>query len=286
MIDLITVVFQEEISLLRVQAQSINQYFDSDSVNQITVVVNDHDHVIEHIDCAWWGKHQHRVKIKPVSAWHYPIRVNGWENQQLCKLLAASEADSDWSMVLDAKTWFIRSCNNLFDSQGRAQVGRSGIFTPFRDSQQFVEKYYNISMPEVIGPSGVPFMFHTATVHDLVHSVDNFADFFQTAVRYPNLVTEFHLYSGHVIAQGLLDQLYSRDCAYGLVNVAEWETDSFDLLFEQMQRPDVLTVSIHKKSYANLTNDQLQSWYNFLAVKNLLQTTNQQFDKLNTSVNH
>jgi hypothetical protein len=269
MIDLITVVFRDEISLLQIQARSIEKYIDE--VDTITVIVNDSADVLELIDTNWWGKYQDRVKVKVRT---FEPRVNGWESQQLCKLLAAADSQSEWSMVLDAKTWFVQTLdyNKLFDSDGRANVGLCGIFLPFLDSQKFVEKYFNISMPMVIGPQGVPFMFHTNTAKELVNSVDDFVDFFQTALRYPNLVTEFHLYSGYVIANGKLGNLYNKTPYYGLVNISQFEIDQFDNLFAQMNNSKILTASIHRGVYQLLTQERLNYWLDFLIAKGLIQT--------------
>jgi hypothetical protein len=133
MIDLVTVVFQAELPLLEIQAKSISQYVDPQDINQITVVVNDHDSVGGMIDPSWWGIHASQVKILPYSDYQYISRVNGWENQQLIKLLAASRATSSWSMVLDAKTWFVRKLemHQLFDEVGRACTGRCNVFPEF-----------------------------------------------------------------------------------------------------------------------------------------------------------
>ena len=45
MLDFITVVFQDELPLLEIQARSFDQYLNPPDVNQIVVVVNDNDAV-------------------------------------------------------------------------------------------------------------------------------------------------------------------------------------------------------------------------------------------------
>ena len=111
MIDLITVVFREELPLLEIQARSINQYVAPEDIANIYVIVNDSDDVADLIDPNWWQLHKEKVQIKKYSQWNYISRVTGWESQQICKLLGASEAESNWSMVLDAKTWFVDYLN-------------------------------------------------------------------------------------------------------------------------------------------------------------------------------
>ena len=64
MLDLITVVFRDEIPLLKIQAKSVDQYVTN--INSITIIVNDDDSVAELIDPAWWGQYCQQVKIKPL----------------------------------------------------------------------------------------------------------------------------------------------------------------------------------------------------------------------------
>jgi hypothetical protein len=273
MLDFITVVFRDELPLLEIQAESISQYINPEDISAITIVVIDNDDVGNLVDTDWWGINQNKVKIIPYSKWNYTSRINGWENQQLLKLLAASEYTSKWSMVLDAKTWFVQNLDisKLFDTEGRPNMGLCGIFTPFVSSQQFVEKLYNISMSKVIGPSGVPFVFHTETAQGLVDSVDDFIDFFQTSVRYPNLVTEFHLYSGYVLSKfDTYETLYNKTQYYSICNISQWEVDSFDSLFNSiLTTKDLLTASIHRKAYPLLSKEQLQKWVDFLRERKL-----------------
>ena len=110
MLEIITVVFAQELPLLKIQAHSIQQYIND--VERITIVINDNTNVASMIDTQWWGKWHDKVRIVTRDKWKYSSRLTGWEEQQLLKLLAASEAIAPWSMVLDAKTWF----KQMFDS--------------------------------------------------------------------------------------------------------------------------------------------------------------------------
>jgi hypothetical protein len=271
MIDLITVVFREEIDYLRTQAESVSLYVPT--INNIYVVVNDDDGVCDLIDTAWWAQHADRVKIVPYSKWGYQTWVLGWENQQLLKLLAASEADSSWSMVLDTKTWFIQPLiyTKLFDSYGKPTVGLQQTVPVFQSSREFVEQYYDVSLLEVLGPAGVPFMFHTKSVSDMIAGFDNFIDFFQVHVRHPHFVTEFYLYSAYILSQhGTYEALYNKTQYYGCCNIADFDVPAFDEHFARMQSDDrLLTVSVHRRSYPLLSKEQLTKWSQFLLSKQI-----------------
>lgn len=270
MIDLITVVFRDEVPALKIQARSIDEYVSATDINCITVVVNDDVDVIDLIDTAWWGRHQSKVVIVPRS---FDTTVLGWESQQLCKLLAAADSKSPWSMVLDSKTWFIRplEMTKLFDSIGRAQVGVIPVFPQFIPSQKFVEKLYNVDLSKTIGPGGVPYMFHTNTVNEMIAGIENFVDFFQINVKYPNLITEFHLYSGYVLSKyGTYDILYNKVTYYMPFNIAHWEPAKFSSLKDSVINPRVHTVSIHRGAYTQLTEEEKAIWTEFLIQKKLL----------------
>lgn len=274
MIDLITVVFQEELHFLKTQARSIELYTRTQDICNIYVVINDADSVADLVDPAWYGTHQAKVKIVPYSKWSPGSdRINGWQSQQLCKLLAASEASSAWSICLDAKTWFIRplDLSKLFDDQQRVNSGIQCVDPVFTSSKQFLEHYYNISMPKIIGPGGVPFVFHSATVQALVNSFGDFLEFFKTNVSNANAITEFYLYSSFVLArEGTYEKLYNTTQYYVCCNLAEWELDKFDSVYDTITHDDrALTAGIHRKAYPGLSAEQIRKWQQFLAQKGL-----------------
>jgi hypothetical protein len=278
LIDLITVVFQEELHLLKTQARSIELYTRTQDIRKIYVVVNDADSVADFVDPTWYGTHQARVKIVRGSKWNPgAAHLNGWQSQQLCKLLAASKASSAWSMCLDAKTWFIQplDLSKLFDVQQRVNSGIYPVQPVFTSGKQFLEGYYNINMPEIIGPGGVPFVFHTATVQSLVKSFGpkfgDFLKFFKTNVSNPNVITEFYLYSSFILArEGTYKKLYNTTRYYSCYNLAEHELDTFDSIYHAITHDDrALTASMHRKAYSMLSAKQLRRWQKFLSQSGL-----------------
>lgn len=270
MIDLITVVYREELPLLQVQAVSISQY--ATDIGSITVVVNDEDAVAELIDSAWWGQYQSLVRVVCYSKWNYTCRVTGWENQQLCKLLAAAESTAEWAMVLDSKTWFVQPLkSDVLFTDNRVNLGTNKINPVFTASREFVEQHYNVQLSRIIGPAGVPFVFHTQTVTEMIQAESNFIEFFQTNVQMPSFVTEFYLYSGYVLHRfGSYDALYNNHAAYQAINIADWQVNAVDQILTRLRTdPTVLTASIHRNAYSILTTAQLQQWDSFLHSKGL-----------------
>jgi hypothetical protein len=192
------------------------------------------------------------------------------------KLFAAESAESAWSMCLDAKTWFVQELHwdKLFDEQNRVKFRSIPVIPVFKSAQEFLEKFYNIHMKEVIGPGGVPFMFHTETVKSMFKELSTpFLEFFSTHVRLPANITEFMLYSAYVTHKhGNYSSLYSDSPYYGVQNIADFQIDKFDRMIVRMNYSQTLTASIHLRVYPLLTDQQFDTWCKFLIEKNLTTT--------------
>lgn len=285
MIDLITVVFEKEIPLIEIQARSIELYIDTDIIRNIYVVVNDDDHIIDLINPAWWGIHSHKVQIIPRSKYGVDPTLIGWDSQQMYKLFAAESAESSWSMCLDAKTWFVQKLqwDKLFDTDGRVRFGNMYVNPVFKSAQVFLEELYNIRMTQIVGPGGVPFMFHTETVKSMFKELDTpFLEFFSTHVRLPANITEFMLYSAYVTHKhGNYSSLYSGSTYYGVQNIADFQIDKFDRMIMRMNYSQTLTASIHLRVYPLLTDQQFDDWCDFLVEKNLTTTIENTKNRLN-----
>jgi hypothetical protein len=124
MIDIVTVVFKQELPILKVQAKSVDLYCKDLDIQTIFVIVNDDDSVVNLIDPGWWGSLQSQVRIIPRSLFACQFVENGWVSQQALKLLASSLSDYTWSIVLDAKTLFVTPMPRLED---RPAVGQLDI---------------------------------------------------------------------------------------------------------------------------------------------------------------
>ena len=280
-LDFITVVYREEIGLLRIQAQSFNQYLSHTDVGEIVIVINDEQHIKELIDPNWWGQLSDRVKVIHHSALGLVINphIQGWYTQQICKLLATKRCESAWSMVFDAKTWLVRALDTreIFDHVGRPVVGHCPISTYWKDSKIYLEQMYGITMNTMLGPGGVPFMLHTETTNALVDSIDNFPEWFQSLVPGPGndkmFITEFMLYSAYVFNKyGVNNRLYSDlPPTWHPNNMASWEVDKFKKFFDRGALPSCLTVSIHKDCYRKLSAGEIATWLDFLERKHIIQ---------------
>lgn len=271
MMDLITVVFRDELPILQVQAQSVDLYCDRDLVHNIYIVVNDHSSVDQLIDTAWWGDYQDRVQIINRSAFGTTWCDNGWVSQQALKLMAGAACASAWSMVLDAKTVFVRPVTaDIFNSAGQVQSGQLDIYSVFAASKQIVDQVFGIDMQFQISPGGVPFVFSTETVAGLVQHIQHatgqsFPAWFQQQGR----LTEFLLYTGYAIYTGQISRYDLTTNCINPVNICHSETGIWKIKIDSMIAHNPLTVSVHRQAWQQITAQQQQQYRDFLLAQGL-----------------
>ena len=275
MIDIVTVVFREELPILKLQAESINLNCRVMCLNKIYVVINDDDLDASEIDISWWGRFSDRVVVIHRRAWNIDYADNGWLTQQLLKILASAQSNSTWTMVLDAKTIVVQpvELDRIFNDDGQLTWGYFPVFPVFEPARQRVSQLFGIEQTDVAGPAGIPFFFHTKTVCDMIQEVEtrtqqSFAEWFQQQ----GMVTEFILYSGYVqYRDGSLDKMYTRNVAnnYSPCNVCHSEVVSFDRKFLEMQQPNTLTVSVHRHAWTQLSELQKDAYRKLLWISGI-----------------
>ena len=262
MMDFCTVVFQEEIDVLKLQARSIELY--AHDVGVIRVITND-DCVV---DCAWWGKLSHQVEIIPRSRFGSTWCNNGWVSQQALKILGCTISTNDWTMILDAKT-ILTTPQNVFDTQGRPQVGMLEIYPVFEPSRQIINQLFEIDLQQQLGPGGVPFFINNAQAGDMITDIESrtdidFAEWFQAQGR----VTEFMLYTGYLQSKNLVDSLYNKSiCVIKPCNVCHSELAVWDKKFADMKQ--ATTVSVHRNAWSRLNLTQQQQYRDFLKLRGI-----------------
>jgi hypothetical protein len=274
--DFITVVYRDELDMLPVQAKSIELYAHN-IPETIWVVVNDDESVAYEIDRAWWGTMQDRVRVRTRRQYLIPDYGTGWDSQQLCKLVCGMNSSSDWSLVFDAKTWFVKDFDPslIFDGD-RINVKLQNIQEPFRDGWNFLLNRFGIEDPNCQpGPSGVPYIFNTEKLKSLrdwikKHEGRNFIDWYIEYSLYPTLITEFLTYASWIyFAEDGYDKTYTGIQNWEPINIARDEYEMFEEKLNEMNQSHVLTASIHRDVFKNLTEAQLQQWRNFLVAKRL-----------------
>ena len=278
MIDIVTVVFREELPILKVQAQSVDLYCQDIGIQTIYVVVNDDQSIVQEIDPAWWGSLSSHVKIIHRQEFGCEFVADGWLTQQLLKILCAALSQNQYTMILDAKTILVKplELNYLFDLQGRQIWGYTPIQPVFKPAGLLVSKLFDIDIAHVAGPSGVPFLFHGNTVREMVSMVTKITNqSFPAWFQQMGMITEFILYTGYILYRdGTLDRVYSKNypikCIPG-VNICHSETDQFDKKILTMLQDNILTVGIHRNCWNKLTSNQQALYVTILQSRGITQ---------------
>ena len=91
MIDLLTVVYRDELHLLKQQAQSfVYNIVDHDKIKNIYIILNDPELTHEDINLDWYGVGVLRDKVRIVHrnefGYYPPPTLRGWYTQQVCKI--------------------------------------------------------------------------------------------------------------------------------------------------------------------------------------------------------
>jgi len=272
MMDLATVVFRDELSVLKMQAQSIELYCQDIGIQNIYVIVNDNQAIADQIDTQWWGTLANQVTVIPRSAFGTQFVENGWVSQQVLKLLAASMSYNAWTMALDAKTIFVRSVDlaDLIAQDGRACVGTMDIFPVFEPARLRINQTYNIDLQQQLNPGGVPFLFHNDIVRSMISETTflvkkSFPLWFQEQ----GIVTEFMLYAGYLQYKFKGFGSYYSQGTVAACNLCHGEAKNFDGKFWRMNHPGTQTVSIHRNAWTQLTDGQKKQYQDLLISRGI-----------------
>lgn len=272
MFDLLTVVFRDELDILRVQAQSIDLYCQNIGIQSIFVIVNDDDKIADQIDPAWWGTLSNYVTVVKRSSFNADFDNNGWLSQQVLKILGSLVSKNAYTVVLDAKTIFLQelNLNNVFDYNDRLCVGTLPVFDVFKPAQNIVNNFFKINLTHTIGPAGVPFYFNNTVLKSMVKHIEqetgaSFASWFQDQ----GMVTEFILYSGFLLYTICDLNKVINDLYYQVENVCHSEVGIFDIKLQRMKCNNTLTASIHRNAWSQLTIDQKQQFVDLLVSRNI-----------------
>jgi hypothetical protein len=135
-----------------------------------------------------------------------------------------------------------------------------------------VNQTYDIDLKKQLGPGGVPFFFQNDVVRLMIADTtfrvkQKFPLWFQGKGR----ITEFMLYSGYLQYRfGGFETFYNPECSFGVVNVCHTQVEQYERKLEEMKNNNPLTVSVHRKAWAQLNEDQKQAYQYFLIDRQII----------------
>jgi hypothetical protein len=272
MIDIVTIVFENELPILRVQAQSLQIYCQLIGIKNIFVVINDEPQVADQIDINWWGRLQDLVRILHRDQLADYFVEDGWVSQQALKILASACSDNDYTMILDAKTIPVKPVTlDLLLPGGKPAGGTHPVPEVFAPSARLVGELFGVEIKYNGGSSGVPFLFHVETIKQMLLEIksrtgQDFARWFQTQ----GMVTEYLLYVGYnLLLHGSQDKVYSMSHPYEVANLCRNQIHMIDQRLDAMHKKNNLTVSVHRFAWERMSAEQRLRYKDLLVSRGL-----------------
>jgi hypothetical protein len=209
---LVTVVFESEVELLRLQARSVRAYVTPDVVSGLVVI----DNTARGLRRSRWaallgeyGEHAGRVRrLRPGDIADRVPGVHGWTTQQVLKLQVATQVTTPRYLVLDAKDHFVNPLEPAFleAPDGRPRVS-AHPFTrhPLRASLERALGYVGLDPADHVNRftlTVTPFVFDTGRVLEMIADIEASSGR-PFAVEFTDKgLTDFFTYSAWLLAQG------------------------------------------------------------------------------------
>jgi hypothetical protein len=234
-LEIVTIVFDREIELFRLQARSLARNISAE-FRRIHVILNEpassgfYEEVAAIVETEFGHSERERVRIWSSRDLLSVSDPRGWFTQQILKLKIASYVESEKYVVLDAKNHLIRKTdvNSFLSPDGRPYMARTFNNMPLKDyilgslrtfglDSNIADQY---SMPSI-----TPFVLYRDCVLAMMKDIERihgrqFDDYFLYG---ENLVSEFGLYSAYFIANDInLEDAYWCDRAICITFWKQW----------------------------------------------------------------
>lgn len=213
-ITIVTVVYEAELRLLGVQAQSLARFAAPELVSSVIVIDNCRHGMPRRTRSGLaelYGAHRHALRVLPASEVADLPAAGGWHTQQILKLEVAKLVRTSHYLLLDAKNDLVAPLtpSHLFDERGRARI-RAYSFRdhPHRARLERTLTYLGMDPQEHLDhfPATVtPYLIDTELAREVVTGVaqQSGRDFGAQFVAAG--LTEFFLYGGWALRSGATD---------------------------------------------------------------------------------
>jgi hypothetical protein len=288
-IPIVTVTCLRDLPLLDLQAQSINNYLNTDC--PLYIVVNEKDptewdsYFNKHLRQYYDKHHLTIVYLKDFDgAWEdwIPSDKNpwsvGWETQQILKLAISKYFKSKRYLVLDSQNFLVTSWAptqyGLLNGKVPCRAGHSVM--PHEIYNDYLKTLDIKNPPHIIGMMSIctPIFFHTDLVKHLIDAnggVKKFTRWFKGASR---IKSEFILYELWAEKHG-----GTYDYHYMIPDIEDWANpylrdcrtqEEFEIFFNALgkHKPNAWASANHR-AWGAMTDDQYSKLKNKLSEYNL-----------------
>jgi len=264
---IVTVVFEDDVELLNLQAKSLDIYADASLIEEIIVIDN-----FNHTPKNWskklfeyYGRLASKVRI--IQSWDIIENYNysGWYYQQVLKLAISKFVNTDRYVVLDAKNHLIKPLTREFleTSNGKTKINgygyknhssstiKSRLFTTCKfigiDHEKAQEKFVRTS---------TPFTMITSVSKNIVENVGGIESNGFIKAFMDNELTEFFLYAATLVHCGVFDELYDWE-QLNTPSFWNWVTEDIEIvkkiIEETKDEKSGPFISIHRGAIVNFT---------------------------------
>jgi hypothetical protein len=259
----VTVGYDGETGLLRLQARSMRLYCPPNLVDQIIIVDNSEPAASN----RWradllhqYGSLAQLVRFIPgADLAEMPSGAAGWWTQQVLKIKVAEVVRSERYVLLDAKNHLVKQLGRGFLETADGLPRVSGLTYVGHEMRDFLERalaYFGIdSAPHLdwFTRTGTPFTILTSEARELLRYVeDREGKPFASALLQKQL-TEFFLYSAFLQSKGTLKTLYdlTQPCCIQIWGHTANESDCAAAIREA-ESADRPFMSVHRNAIANM----------------------------------
>lgn len=305
----LTVVFSDEIALLRLQARSMAKFASDLDIDKILICVNDVDsetvrdailkiipeygdlaprvHIVFGDELFSTDVSAHPLyRFRRWLAWINPIRFvrprggwrfhNGWKMQQAFKLACCSLISSRVTVILDAKNVFLRP---LAYSDFVAECGRP------RATFMLPEMFHKIWYPPSAGALGLPrdmptteltnymtpYPVKTEILSNVVHALsDRKWPVEALFAKIKNDATEFMLINAHCNHHGGLRKNFTDGMFRSYTIFSGMDAELSEQILSEASTNDAKCIGIHRTFFQAMDSDQDKTVMSLLAGAGLL----------------
>ena len=215
---IVTVVFEPELPLLKLQAKSMARFLDPAYAARIIVLDNSARGIPGRV---WqrlrrsYGELGDSVELVSGRRLSGDVSAAGWYSQQVLKLAVSGIVETPTYLTLDSKNHFVRAAGAKdFEAEdGRARGNFHGYEAhPLRPKLERVLAYFGLdpeaSVPR-FGATATPFTLYTHKVRAMIDDVESKSGASFAAEFLRAGLTEYFLYSAWLLSQGeRLEDLY------------------------------------------------------------------------------
>ena len=268
-LEIVTIVFDQEIELFRLQARSLARNLSSE-FRRIHVVMNEFGHsslraeVAAIVEAEFGSFERERVQIWSSRDLLSVSDSRGWLTQQILKLKMASHVEAEKYVVLDAKNHLIRKTGvaSFIASDGRPYMARTWNCMPLKEYIIGSLKTFRLDADiadQLTMPSITPFVLYTKAVLNMITEIENIQNlsFDECFLSGKENVSEFGLYAAFFIKNNIsLESAYWCDKTICTTLWRQWASTEERQLKQlaNLSHDDMVMLGLHRNSFSPMSD--------------------------------